>query len=331
MAHFGQNNSALGGDPKTKQQVATPPVQKTTASAFVDTNGKPIQRHVIGENYSAQSTMAISTSAKTVTANGVTMGNGNYVAPTIDVPPTADIPTAMIAPTVKVASISAPNGNVSIHAALRATIEALDGSESITGGIGDGSGANISSNWESPFEQFVMGNTKFATVAALLSSGTGLSVINQTTMTQVWRGTRPITFDLSIVLIATKDDPRLVNDCLDSIARMMSPSDSASSTEGTAAANAAAGYIKNARAAVIASTEGAVSKSLGQTLSGAVLLQPSKVSVTVGIKTIYPNCVIESMSYDLDKPKDANGYYLMNVAKLSVQTVTMQLRTDIKI
>lgn len=247
--------------------------------------------------------------------------------------PTGNLPSGYEADSIKTGSGTVASGNTNIEKALQVLIQPLDGEATVVGGMGDGSSMSIASNWESPFEQFVMGATKFATVAALLSSSTGLSVINQLTMTQVWRGTRPITFDISLILIATAENKTLVNDCLTWLAQMMSPSDSNDTTAGQNAASAAdsKGYIQQARESIIKTTDGAISGSLSDQMKGAVLIQPSKISLQIGNRVIYPKCVIEAMSYDLDKPKDRAGNYLMNIAKLTITTVTMQLRSQINI
>ena len=160
----------------------------------------------------------------------------------------------------------------------------------IVGIIGEGSSRELTSLWESPFENDTPGSyfSKAAGLAQIETSRTSRGTLNTT---QVWSGTTPITFNLTLELYAVSDAFREVQ-------------------------------------AAVVELEKAISPELlgGITPMGRI---PATVTVNAGRQIIYPECVITSVSRQLDGPISRDGYPLRGSVTITLQTMTTVNKSDI--
>ncbi|EIJ9084887.1 hypothetical protein I5398_21840 [Citrobacter freundii] len=166
----------------------------------------------------------------------------------------------------------------------------------VVGYIGQGSSAELQSMWESPF-----GNDSLGGMAGAVSSAAGKvastaqAMSDQTTKSTfnsllIWEGQTPPTFNLVIDLMATMDAKVEVNDAISTLLQMESPE---------LAAMAATGR------------------------------RPTPVILDIGRRLKLMDVVIQNVSYQLDVPKTAQGYYTHNTVTLQCSGMAVQNQSDI--
>lgn len=165
----------------------------------------------------------------------------------------------------------------------------------IVGIIGEGSSRELTALWESPFENDTPGSM-FSKVGGVLQAGhvggVGEGQTSKSTLntTQVWSGTTPHDFNLVLELYATSD------------------------------------AFNQVQAAAI-ELEKAVSPEMNDIAPGGRI--PPQVSLNAGRQIIYPECVITSVSHQLDGPKSRDGYPLRGSVTIQLQTFTTVNQSDI--
>lgn len=175
--------------------------------------------------------------------------------------------------------------SLSIH--LKALVDT--GEETVVGIIGEGSTRELASLWESPFENETAGSyfSKIGGIIQAKSSMTSKSVLNTT---QIWSGTTPLTFSLTLEFYAVSNP---ANEVL---------------------------------AAVIALEKAASPEMRENTPGGRV---PDTVGLNVGRQIIYPECVITQVSKQLDGPISRDGYPLQGQVTLTLQTLASVNKSSI--
>lgn len=185
--------------------------------------------------------------------------------------------------------------SLSVH--LKAFIDTGDEGATVVGIIGEGSSRELTSLWESPFENDTAGSF-FSKVGGMVQAGAleGIGVEQGTTSkstlntTQVWSGTTPLNFDLVLEFYAIADPATEVQ-------------------------------------AAVAALEQAASPELNEL--APVGRTPGVVSLNAGRQIIYPECVITVVSKQLDGPISREGYPLQAQVTLQVQTLTTVNKSDI--
>ncbi|GAA0576164.1 hypothetical protein ACFQH5_15115 [Halomonas salifodinae] len=166
---------------------------------------------------------------------------------------------------------------LSVH--LKAFI--ATGEEMVVGIVGEGSSRELTSLWESPFENETAGSY-FSRIGGIVQAKTGLTSKSTLNTTQVWSGTTPLTFNLVLEFYATADP----------------------ATEVLAA---------------VAALEKAASPEMRESMPGGRV--PDTVALNVGRQIIYPECVITHVSKQLDGPISRDGYPLQAQVTLTLQTL----------
>lgn len=164
-----------------------------------------------------------------------------------------------------------------------------EGGPTVVGIIGEGSSRELTALWESPFENDTPGSM-FAKGAGLAQIETGKTSKSLLNTTQVWSGTTPHNFNLVLEFYAVSDAYNAV------------------------------------QAAVIELEKCAAPEMNEKTPLGRI---PQSVTVRVGKQIIYPECVITSVSRELDGPISQDGYPLRGSVTLQLQTVTTVNQSDI--
>lgn len=168
--------------------------------------------------------------------------------------------------------------SLSVH--LKAFIDT--GDELVIGIVGEGSSREVSSLWESPFENDTVGSY-FSKIGGFVQAKTGMTSKSMLNTTQVWTGTTPITFNIMLELYAVSDP------------------------------------YTEVMAAVIA-LERAAHPEMNENSPGGRV--PRNVGINVGRQIIYPECVITDVSKQLDGPISRAGYPLQAQVTLTLQTLT---------
>lgn len=171
---------------------------------------------------------------------------------------------------------------------LKAFIQ-REGGPIVVGIIGEGSSRELTSLWESPFENDTPGSmfTKGAGLAQMKTGRTSKSLLNTT---QVWSGTTPHTFNLVLEFYATSD------------------------------------AYSQVQAAVIELEKMAAPEMNEVTPLGRI---PPQVSLNAGRQIIYPECVITNVSRQLDGPIGQDGYPLRGSVTIQLQTMATVNQSDI--
>ena len=182
--------------------------------------------------------------------------------------------------------------------------------------IGEGTSKEITANWQSPFEDDSLaasyskiegamqigGNTAVETVRNFFAENTGLvAPVNYTGETgftslttlnsiQVWNGNQPYTFNLSLVLYALTDPKIEVEGAIQALESMMAPN------------------------LIYAAPGGRI---------------PESVSVNIGRRRMFSDCVITNMSQPLDKERTKDGYLIRCQVDLQVQAKAIINKPDL--
>jgi len=170
----------------------------------------------------------------------------------------------------------------------------------VCGVTGEGTSKEIQANWESPFEGESAGSKIGAVTGGVAQVVTGRTTITTFQSRQVWGGNRPTQFNLVLQFYALSDPQTEVMDALVELEKMASPQ-------------------LNDMAPVGFSRNGATTGRI-----------PGTVMINIGRNAIYPDCVIESISVPLDKEVDKNGLFIRAEVNLSIQTMQMINRSEIR-
>lgn len=165
----------------------------------------------------------------------------------------------------------------------------------VVGIIGEGSSRELSAMWESPFENDTPGSA-FSKVSGLLQAGKmgmekGTTSKSTLNTTQVWSGTLPLSFTLVLELYAVSDPYSEV-------------------------------------LAAVVELEKAASPQLNE-MTPFGRRPESEIGLSVGRQIIYPECVITSISKQLDGPVSRDGYPLRAQVNLQLQTIATINSSDI--
>ena len=179
------------------------------------------------------------------------------------------------------------------------------GSDTVVAVMGEGTAKEMAANWDSPFEGEDVGS-KFEVASALTQMKTGATSTTTLNTRQIWNGNRPTSLSLVLSFYALSDPKAEVMDALMMLDQFISPQ-----LENVMP------FSLNAEA-VLTSGGGDSALNVGRI--------PQLVSVRVGNKIIYPECVIENISTPLDGPVDKNGHLIRADVQVSVSTVQVANR-----
>ncbi|HHN6986162.1 TPA: hypothetical protein ACRPDD_004114 [Escherichia coli] len=166
----------------------------------------------------------------------------------------------------------------------------------VVGYIGEGSSAELTSLWQSPFEDKAMGSVLGAIseatsaltgVAQVISGRTTKSRLNSTL---VWEGQQPPEFTLVLDFLAMSNAKTEVNDAITTLLKMASP------------------------------------ELNDVALFGRI---PEAVTINIGRNVMLTNVVIKSVSYQLDAPRTSEGYFTHNTVTLQCSGNTSINRSNI--
>ncbi|EPG3759307.1 hypothetical protein R4R06_003126 [Escherichia coli] len=166
----------------------------------------------------------------------------------------------------------------------------------VVGYIGEGSSAELSSLWQSPFEDKAMGSmlgaiseatSALTGVAQVISGRTTKSRLNSTL---VWEGQQPPEFTLVLDFLAMSNAKTEVNDAITTLLKMASP------------------------------------ELNDVALFGRI---PEAVTINIGRNVMLTNVVIKSVSYQLDAPRTSEGYFTHNTVTLQCSGNTSINRSNI--
>jgi hypothetical protein len=160
------------------------------------------------------------------------------------------------------------------------------GADMVVGLIGDGTSMEVVANWNSPFEGDSLGSL-FAKPAGVIQAGTGMTSLTALASHQVWEGNQPYLFNLVLKFYALADAYAEVEAPIVALEKMMAP-DISRITPG--------GRI------------------------------PEPVTVNIGRRTIFLDCVLKSMSVPLDKERDQAGNLIRCEVNLQIETIEMVTR-----
>ena len=164
------------------------------------------------------------------------------------------------------------------------------GETSVCGVIGEGTTRELQCNWGMPFEKESLGGF-FERIGGVAQAATGLTSQGQYTTTQIWQGNRPHAFNLVLKFYALYDAKKEVMDALQALEEMASPQ-----------------FFK--------------------VVPGGRV--PQEVALNIGRVSLLPRCVITSISTPLDKEKTRDGHLVRAEVTLTIETMTMLDRSDIR-
>ena len=197
------------------------------------------------------------------------------------------------------------NKDQAVHQHLKCYIG--QGDILVCGVIGDGTSKEIQCNWDSPFEGEDVGS-RFRTTAGLAQIATDRTSITTINTRQIWNGNRPTQFNLNLILYALSDPKSEVMDALQALEEFASPQ--------------LMGTIPVSFSLETWRTDG-FSSALN---TGRI---PNLVSINIGRRAMYPECVLESISQPLDKEIDRNGNLIRAEVQLQISTVVVPNRDEV--
>lgn len=166
--------------------------------------------------------------------------------------------------------------------------------ETVVGIIGQGTSMNVTAQWETPLENTNVGSMPSV---AILSAGTQTmredTSVTTFSTTQVWKSNNPIKFNIVLEFIAISDADKQVMKALKWLQKFASPNVNGFSPFDPTASASGIGRI------------------------------PKRVSINIGQKMLFTECVIESVSAPVDKEKDKSGNLIRAQVTLDCQTLTM--------
>ncbi len=200
----------------------------------------------------------------------------------------------MVACLGEIAVICGANVADGISPLMKAYI--ISSEDMVIGYIGEGSSAELTSLWQSPFEDKAMGSVLGAIseatsaltgVAQVISGRTTKSRLNSTL---VWEGQQPPEFTLVLDFLAMSNAKTEVNDAITTLLKMASP------------------------------------ELNDVALFGRI---PEAVTINIGRNVMLTNVVIKSVSYQLDAPRTSEGYFTHNTVTLLCSGNTSINRSNI--
>lgn len=172
----------------------------------------------------------------------------------------------------------------------------------VCGITGEGTNKDIVANWDSPFEGEDVGS-RFKVTSGLVQSVTDKTSVTTLNTRQVWNGNRPTTFSLNLRLYALSDPKKEVMDALQYLEEMASPQ-----------LNGWSPY--------------SISKGKNG-YEGNIGRIPGLVTICIGRKAIYTDCVIESISQPLDREVTSDGLLVRADIQLQIATIQVPNKTDV--
>mgnify|MGYP001054250945 CR=1 FL=1 len=159
----------------------------------------------------------------------------------------------------------------------------------VVGVIGEGTTKELQSQWEQPFTDDSLGSM-FRKAGGAIQAFTGLT--SQTTFNTrlVWMGNLPHSINLVLRFYALSDARREVEEPIRELEKMASP-------------------------------------DLNTALPAGRI--PQYVTLSIGRKVIYPECVITGVSVPLDKETTRDGYLVRADVALQIQTSQMLNKSEI--
>ena len=190
----------------------------------------------------------------------------------------------------------------------------------VKGVMGPGTTRTLQANWNSPFEQSNLGNIgRISQLAGIAQAASGLTSITTFSSTQVWEGSRPLSFSLVLQFYALRDAEKEVANALRALEVMASPR----TKQGVEP-----GQIKDIGwKAALEVGKKVISDFLDTVIPDGRI--PSPVMINIGPRMTIPNCVIENITTDLSKERTRDGYPIRAEVQLQISTKTMLNRDAI--
>ncbi|HFU2857322.1 TPA: hypothetical protein ACGQ50_000862 [Enterobacter cloacae] len=185
---------------------------------------------------------------------------------------------------------------------LKVYITDMERGDFVVGYIGDGASASLSAEWAAPFSGMDLGSAAgqsignavsglpvvggaIAGIAGMLKDMAGIAGIASTGVinsAMVWQGQQPPAFSMPIYFLAHSDAYREVQQPIRVLQQMASPQLKAMSPGGRV---------------------------------------PAKVTLDIGRRIKLVNVIIQEVTYELDAPRNDDGYFIQN-------SVTLQITGD---
>lgn len=179
---------------------------------------------------------------------------------------------------------------------LKVYIRNESNTDAVVGYIGEGSSAELSSLWQSPFEDKSMASLmgmisdSAATFANILQTVTGFTSKSRFNSTLIWEGQQPPEFNLVLDFLALTNAKVEVNDAITTLLKMASPELNDVAPMGRI---------------------------------------PETVIINIGRTVLLTGVVIKSVSYQLDAPRTPEGYFTHNTVTLQCSGNTTINRSNI--
>lgn len=181
----------------------------------------------------------------------------------------------------------------------------------VVGVIGQGTSRSLTAKWDAPLEQTNAGSDgAVEKLAGAIQAKSGNTSITTFSTTQIWGGNSPLKFNLVLDFFALYDAQKQVMLPMQRLEEFASPD-----VKGYSPFEP--GFISKL----------ADSNTNGGNKTGRI---PSRVSINVGRKMIFPECVIESVTMPIDKERDSKGNLIRAQITLDIQTLVMLNRDDVQ-
>lgn len=161
----------------------------------------------------------------------------------------------------------------------------------VVGYIGEGASAQLTANWTSPFEGDSVGSVAGETLSNLIQSGTNTTSVSRLNSLMVWQGSQPFDFTLPIYLHAMYDANIEVNAAIAALCAMQAP-------------------------------ELNDITPLGR--------RPYCCVLDIGRRFKIVDVVIQSVQFELDAPRTADGFYTHNNVSLQCSAMAVTNRSEMK-
>ena len=153
------------------------------------------------------------------------------------------------------------------------------GRTTVVGYIGEGAMKEIAAHWESPFENDTGGGGAVGNATALVQTATDITTVSKLSSVKTFQGIESYSMTLPLHFKAFSNPKAEVNDPIMYLEQFASP-------------------------------------DLNNILAGGRI--PAEVVIDVGRRFKIVKCLIESVSSELDAPRDKNGYFLHNTVSLQL-------------
>ncbi|EKD2475438.1 TPA: hypothetical protein ODO10_004458 [Escherichia coli] len=159
----------------------------------------------------------------------------------------------------------------------------------VTRYISQGAAMNMAQNWEAPFTGMSMGSVSGA-LGGFVQVGTETTSVARWNSLMVWEGGTPPTFTLPVTFIALNNPFIEVSGAIAALTAMISPELKATNVGGRI---------------------------------------PERVTLNIGRRINITDVAIQDLSFDLDAPRDSNGYFLKNTVNLQLTGSSIYNSSDI--